>query len=220
MLEQKLRQRVVGRELLQHLLVGRRLAGGGLLEHRQLHALEKNLAQLSWRPEVEGAAGELEGLLLERQHPRAELLAVRREQLRIDQHAVALHAEEHLPRGQLDLLVDLQQLRVGGKARIEIAVKLQRYVGFLRRVLRRAFHGHLLEADLARAFAGHLRVGDRLEVEVTPGEAVQVVRAMRLQNVRLQQGVVRHAAERDAVVGEHVLIVLDVVPQLPCARIF
>ncbi len=38
-LEQHLRQRIVGGELLEHVLVGGWLAGRGLLLHRQLHPL-------------------------------------------------------------------------------------------------------------------------------------------------------------------------------------
>ena len=77
MLEQDFRQRIVGGELLQHVLVGRRLPGRRLLHHRQLHLVEQDLAQLLRRPEVERLAGELIRLLLEREHALAELAALR-----------------------------------------------------------------------------------------------------------------------------------------------
>ena len=73
---------------------------------------------------------------------------------------------------------------------------------------------HLVEADLRRALAGDVGVADRLDVEVPPREVVHVVRLVRLEHVRLEQRVVRDAGQRDAVVGEHVLVVLDVLPEL------
>ena len=46
------------------------------------------------------------------------------------------------------------------------------------------------------------------------GQAVHIVRLVALEHVRLQQRVVRDAAEPDAVIGEHVLVVLEVLPEL------
>ena len=54
---------------------------------------------------------------------------------------------------------------------------------------------------------------------MAPGKVVHVVQPMRLQHVRLQHGVVCDSGEHDAVVGEHVLVVLDVLPKLFRARI-
>ena len=50
-------------------------------------------------------------------------------------------------------------------------------------------------------------------------QAVHVVRLVALQHVGLQQRVVAHAAQRDAVVGEHVHVVLHVLPDLGAGRI-
>ena len=46
------------------------------------------------------------------------------------------------------------------------------------------------------------------------GERAHVVAQMRLQHVGLEQRVVHHAAQRHAVIGEHVLIVLEVLAEL------
>ena len=67
MLEQELRQRIVGGELLQYLLIGRRLPGGGLLDHREFHALEQDFAELTRRSKIERTRRQLERLLLERE---------------------------------------------------------------------------------------------------------------------------------------------------------
>ena len=57
MLEDRPRQRMVEREFRERILVGGRLAGGGLLLDRQLLALEQDLLDLLGRAEVEGLAG-------------------------------------------------------------------------------------------------------------------------------------------------------------------
>ena len=46
------------------------------------------------------------------------------------------------------------------------------------------------------------------------GQALQAVRLVRLEHVALQQGVVAHAAQRDAVIGKDVRVVLDVLAHL------
>ena len=198
MLEQDLRQRIVGRELLQHFLVGRRLSGRGLLHHRQVHPLEQDFAQLLRRAEVERLPGELVRLLLQRHHPLAQFAALLREQLRVDQDAVALHAEQHFAHRHLDLRVDVVELRVRGNRRMERAMQAQRDVGVLGRVFGRAVDGHLLEGDALGALAGHVVVADRLDVQVTPREVVHVVRLVRFEHVGLEQRVVRDAAQREA----------------------
>jgi hypothetical protein len=158
-LEQHLGQRMVRRELLQHLLVGGGLPGRGLPRDRELHALEQDLAELLGRAQVERAAGELVGLLLEREHALAERPALAAQQIRVDQHAVALHPEQDLAHRHLELAVDARELRVGRDLRVERVVQAQRDVGILGRVLGRAVDVDLVEADLARALAAHLVVG-------------------------------------------------------------
>ncbi len=97
-LEQPGRQRIVGGQFGQHLLVGRRRAGGGFLLHGQAELLEQHIADLLGRAHVEGLAGQRIGLLLELDHAFAELLALRGQRLRIDQHALALDSlQDHAP---------------------------------------------------------------------------------------------------------------------------
>ena len=81
--------------------------------------VEQDLAELLRRAEVERLAGELVGLLLEREHALAELAALLREHAGVDQHAVALHAEQDLAHRHLDLAIDAVELRVRGDARIQ-----------------------------------------------------------------------------------------------------
>lgn len=115
MLEEQLGQRVVLGELGEHVFVRRRLAGGGLLDHRQAELGEQNLAELLGRAEVEGLAGELMGLQLQRVEAAAELFGVLGEQEVVDQHAGALHLEEHPGGGQLDVAVQRGEAGLGGE---------------------------------------------------------------------------------------------------------
>jgi hypothetical protein len=110
-LEQHLRQRIVLGELLQHFLVGRRRAAGGLLRHRQLQHTEQDLADLLRAAEVERLAGQLLRPRLELRQPMGDLDALRRQPVAVDQHADALHLEQDLRHRHLDRLVDLAQLR-------------------------------------------------------------------------------------------------------------
>ena len=59
-----------------------------------------------------------------------------------------------------------------------------------------------------------------LLAEVALGERVHVVVAMRLEHVALQQRVVLEAAQLDAVVGEHVALVLEVLAEFGRGRVF
>ncbi len=197
MFEQDLGQWIVGRQLLQHFLVGGRLSGRGLLDHRQVHPLEQDFSQLLRRSEVERLPRELVRLLLQRHHPLAQFAALLREQVRVDEDAVAFHAEQHFAHRHLDLRVDVVELRVRGNRRMERAMQAQRHVGVLGGVFRRAVDGHLLERNALGALAGHVVVADRRQVQVTPREIVHVVRLVRLDHVGFEQRVVRDAAQSE-----------------------
>ena len=112
-LEQQLGQRVVLGQLGEHILVGRGLAGGGLLDHRQAELAEQDFAELLGRTEVEGLAGELMRLLLEAVQATTEFLGMLGQQEVVDQHAGALHLEQHLQHRQLDFAIELFQPWLG-----------------------------------------------------------------------------------------------------------
>ena len=86
----------------------------------------------------------------------------------------------------------------------------QRDVGILGGVGRGAFDIDLVEADLLGALAAQVFVGDGVEAEVAGAQLAEVVALVGLDDVALQHGVVRDAGQRDAVVGEDVLVVLGV----------
>ncbi len=151
MLEQQLGQRIVRRELLQHVLVGRGLPGRGLLDHRQLHAIEQDLAKLLRRAQIERLTRNLMGLLLQCEDPFAEFTTLRREQRAIEQYTFALHAKQHFARRHLDPGIHEVELRIGGNPWLEHVMQLQRDIRIFGRVLGRTVDRDLLEADLARA---------------------------------------------------------------------
>ncbi len=218
-IEQQLGQRVVLGQLLQHLFVGRRRTAGGLLDDRQLELREEDLADLLGRVQIERLAGQRIGLLLELQQALAQPGALSGQALGIDQHAVALHLLQHDGGRHLDLLVDVAQLVVLGHLGIQRAVQAQRDVGVLGGVFCGAVERHLIEADLRRALAADLFVGDGLQVQHALGQRIHAVVAVRGQHVRLQHGVVRDAAQCDAMVGEHVRVVLQMLADLLAGRV-
>jgi hypothetical protein len=93
-------------------------------------------------------------------------------------------------------------------------VELQRDVGVLGCVRARVGDAHLVEFDLLRAATADFGVRDRLDVEMPPREVVEVVRPVCLEHVRLEQRIVRDAAQLQTVIREHVLVVFDVLPHL------
>src|SRR4029077_18918627 len=132
-----------------------------LLLHRQLLALEQDLLDLLRRAEVEGLAGGLERLLLQREDLLAQRLALRVERAAVEQHAVPLHAKERRHERQLDALVDEGEFLVPGNARMHDVVQREDAVRLLRRVLRGAADVDRAERDARGALAGDLLEGER-----------------------------------------------------------
>ena len=65
----------------------------GSFDHRQLQLLEKYFSDLLGRIEIEGLACFAVRARLQLEHARAQLVALRLEQRRVDQHSLALHPE-------------------------------------------------------------------------------------------------------------------------------
>src|SRR5690242_4115587 len=129
MLENEPWQRMVERQLGERILVRRGLAGRRLFLDRQLLALEQDLLDLLRRAEVERLPRRLEGLLLQSEDLLAELMALRLELRAVEQHAVALHREEHRHKRQFDLVVDVSELLIGRNARLQNVVQREDAVG-------------------------------------------------------------------------------------------
>ena len=83
------------------------------------------------------------------------------------------------------------------------------------------FQIDLVEGQLFGTLAGNGFVGDGLLAQVFPGQAVHVVAGgHRVIDIGLQHGVLGDPLQIDAVIGEHVLVVLEVLPHLFLLRIF
>ena len=214
MLEQHFRQRKIGGELGQHVLVGRRQSRGGLAQRGKLHFLEQDLAELPRRRKIKGLARKLVRPLL--QFPRlvAELATLRGEQRTVDHHSFALHAIQDLAHRNFNRGVDVVELRVRRDERMKMAMELQRDIGILGRIRGGLIQRDLVEVDLLRALARHFSVRERLDAEMPPREIVHVMRTVRFEHVRLEQRVVRDAGENEPVIGKHVLIVFEILAEL------
>ena len=217
-LEQHLRQRVVLGQLFQHFLVGRRRAARRLLDDRQLQLPEQDLADLLRAAEVERLTRQFGRLPFEFGDAPGEFGALRFQLRAVDQHAGALHFEQHLRDRQFDVLVDRAQLLVRLDVRPQRVMQRQRDLGILGGVLGGAIERDLVETQLVRTLAADLGERDGLAPEVAFGQRVHVVAAMRLDDVGLEQRVVRHAGELQPVVGEHMHVVLQVLPHLAMVR--
>ena len=77
------------------------------------------------------------------------------------------------------------------------------------------FDRHVVELELLRAAPGDVLVRDRLDAEIELAPAIEVVTRRRaVQHVRLEHRVEAHAAQLDAVIAQHVRVVLEVVADL------
>ena len=213
------RQRIVLGELLQHFFVRARCAARRLLDHGQTELGEEHVADLLRGAEVERLARKLVRLLLQRHDAFAELMALRRQDRRIDQHAVALHAIERLARRYLQV-VDEAQLGIDLDARPKREVHVERLVAVFARVFRRLVDGHLTERNLVHAFAAQVLVANAAAAQMALRQAGQAVRFVGFEHIALQHGVVCIALHFDAVVGEDVPVVLDVLTQLLLRAVF
>jgi len=213
--EDHARQVVLVGQLLQHLLVGGGLALGRLVHHRQAQPVEQDLLQLLGRGEVERSARTFMRLPLQRVHAGRKLVAHAPEQGHVDPHAMALDAHQHRQQGHLDGLVHPPQPRLCGQSRPQHLMQAQGDVGILGGVVGRHFDAHGRERDLLGALARHVLVFDVLVIEVTAGQGIEVMAILPgIQNVGFEQGVMGDARERDAVIGQHMGVVFQVLADL------
>jgi hypothetical protein len=177
---------MVERQLRKDVLVGGRVAGGGLLLHRQLLAVEQDLADLLRRAEVERAAGDLESLLLLLHDLQAELVALALELRRVEQHAVSFHALQHRQHRHLDVLVDEPQLLVRFDLLKKNFMKGERAVRNSGGVLRRARNLDGRERDARCALPGDFVQREQGPAAVPRGEHRELAPLMHLQHIGLE----------------------------------
>ena len=215
------RQFVLGGQFLEHVFCGRRLALGRLAQHRDLELLEQDLLQLFGRVEVELAAGGLVRQGRQVQQLARQLAALRAQQPRVDQHAAVFHGLQHGHQRLLEFFVQRAQRRFGLKARPQRLVQAQRHVGIFGRVLRGGVDGHLVKGDLLGALARDRLVLDRFDAQVALRDRVHVVtRGHAVQHIGLEHGVVALAGQGNAVVAQHMRVVLQVMADLVMVRAF
>ena len=94
-------------------------------------------------------------------------------------------------------------------------MQAQRHIRVFGGVLRGPVHRHLVEGQLLGALARDFLVRDRAHAEITQRRRVQaVVCGDAVPDVGLEHRVEAHAGEVDAVVGENVRVVLEMVTEL------
>ena len=221
MLEHDARQPVGSGQLLQYVLGRGGLARRSLAQHRQLQLLEQDLLQLAGRLDVEFVSGFLVRLGHELLQLLADLAALRPQQLPVDQHAVLLHAQQHGQQRLLEFLIEPVQRGHALDLRPQHPMQAQCHVRVFGGVLRRPVHGHLVEGQLLSALARDFLVRDRAHAEITQRRRVHaVVCGDAVPDIGLEHRVEAHAGEIDAIVGEHVRVVLEMVAELCALGIF
>ena len=184
-----------------------------------MQLLEEDLADLLGRIEIERLFGNLVSLLLQFEQAQADLVRLRIQAFGIDPHAVAFDLLQHHRSRHLDLFIDETQA-IGIDVRQHRVVQAQGDVGVFRRVGGGALDIDLVEPDLRGTLAAHFLEGDGLVVQVAQGQAVHVMGAVRLEHIGFEQRVVHNASQLDAVVGKHMAVVFQVLPDLGLGGIF
>ena len=120
---------------------------------------------------------------------------------------------EHLHQGQVHLLVEPLELVIG-EGRPQLVAELQREIRILGGVLHGVVEVGLVEALLGLALPHHLLEGDGFHVQQAHGEVVQVVADAALQQEAQDHAVVGQAEHRQAMTGQHLEVVLEVLAAL------
>ena len=103
----------------------------------------------------------------------------------------------------------------------ECQMQLQRDVRVLGRVLRGAFHSHLIEGDLLGALAGHILVMNGFDAEVFLRGRIHVMAGGdAVEHVGFEHGIELLTVERYAVVRQNVGVVLQAMSELRPGGIF
>ena len=137
-------------------------------------------------------------------------MALARQCRGVDQDAGAFHLPDHLADRHFEIVVDVAQTAFRGKLRVQCLMDAQRDVGILGGVDGGALDIDLVEADLLGALAAQVFVGDGGQSEVTGAQLAEIVALVGLDHVGLEHGVVGDTSQRDAVIGENMLVVLGV----------
>ena len=208
-------------QAFQRLFVGRRLSGRRFQHDRQFQFVVKQLLQLLGRVQAEMPTRDAVGALLQFQHAPAEFHTLDFEFLHIDQDAGLLHARQHRHQRHFDLAEHGRELWLGLKFRPQRAVQAQGNVGILCCVFRSALHVDLGERNLFRALAGDVLVVNRVDTQILLRQRIHVVAvAARSPHVGFQHRVVAHATHADAIVRQHVHVVLQMLSQFSFFLIF
>ena len=218
--EDQLRQRMIQREFLQGVFIGRRRAARRLFLRFQAELVEQNLAQLLRRVQVERLAGGLMRLAFQFHHLQRQRAGMRAQQVGVELYAGAFDAAQDRQQRHFDIAVNRLQMRRRDQGRVHVQVQAQRDVRVFGGVGAGTFDIDLIETDLAGALAAHFLVFDRRLAQMPRRQRVHVVAFVRLQHIALQQRVVRDAVQIDAVVHQHMPVVFQVLADLGLAGVF
>lgn len=150
------------------------------------------------------------GFLFELHQLGAEFCALAGEFGAVDLYAVAFHFKQHLRDGQFHFFIHFKLF--GVHLRAQVRFEAQGEIGVLGGVFGRLLNGDVGKTDLLRAFAAQRFVGNGFQAEPAFGQFVQAVSQMALNDVGSKHGIAGNAVQGDAVVGENVLVVFEVLP--------
>ena len=208
------------RQFFQHAFIGGIAAAGGFFNAfgGQPHLVEQNILQLLGRIEVERLASQCKRFVFQLPQFFAQLRALLRQLVAVDEHAVAFHGKQHLRHGQFQFLIHGQLFAV--HLRAQMLLDAEGEIGVLAGIFGRLVQRHVGKRDLLRAFAAQAFVGDGGQLQPAFGQFVQPVPQVAFHNIRSQHRIARNALQGNAVVGENVLVVFHILADFAQLRVF
>ena len=96
-------------QLLEHIFIGRRRPGCGFLNRLVAQPVKEDFAELLWRAQVKGLAGQGVGFCLQGSDGGCQFVTLRGEKRGIDLDARLLHVRKNRQGGQFDFFVNKTQ---------------------------------------------------------------------------------------------------------------
>ena len=203
----------------QRFLIGAGLAvDGRLAVGAEALFLEQHLAQLLDRGDVELTARQLVNALFEIDqlpiHVRAEAVQIRH----VEADAVEFHVGEHVDQRNLQVVVEAAQIL---QLRFQQLGQAPGDVGIFAGVLGHFVARHLIHAFLVLALADQIGDGNHLMLQMLLGQDLHAVDAFAgMQQIIGDHRIAGDAGQVDAVLAQHLHVVLDVLIDLGDAGIF
>jgi hypothetical protein len=188
---------------------------------RDAELFVQDMAELLGRAQIEFLSGQFINLFFQCEHAPAQLATLRSQHGGVDQYAAMFHRLQDGRQWHLDIAKHSLQLRLHRQLRCQYVVQAQRDVGIFCGIVRGFLDFNLVEGQLLHPFASNFFKRCGFHTEIMRGHVVHVMaRRSGITHVGRQHGVENDTAQHDAMIFQHVRIVLEMLADFADGRIF